>query len=190
MGNAQSAFQGGVTGASIGAAGGPIGAGIGGALGLGLGAFTDVFGGGDNDAMKKLIRKQEELAKQVSLDRIDRQIAGGNARGQQLAAFDPLNKTLARINGADSAFTPEQFAAMAKSPMPRPELESKYWNYQGRDKKTQAYIEDFMRKQQQWDEAEAARQEMVRKSISRPESSPHIRPTRVAAPPPPVVRGR
>ena len=184
MGDARSAFTGATTGGALGAGFGPIGLGVGAGVGGLIGLTTDLFGGGEKEAMKKLIAKQEEIARETRLRRFDQQTGRMNALGTQLQAFDPLNKAMAQMYGADAAFTPEQFAQMGQSPMPRPELESKYVDYRGNDPKVQGYIEDTMRKQAQWDAAEAERKRKLL-GMSRPQG-----PAPIDMPQPLAPRGR
>lgn len=117
MGDSRSAFQGGLAGAGLGAAvGGPIGAGIGGVAGLGIGGLTDLFGGGDDGAMRALQRRQQELAAELERQRQETYKGRIQALNQGVQALAPYNNMVAQMVGPQAAFSGQQVAAMTADP--------------------------------------------------------------------------
>lgn len=117
MGDAKSAFQGGLTGAGLGTAIAPgLGTGIGAAAGLGIGALTDLFGGGDDSAMRALQQRQRELAAQLERQRQETYRGRIQALNQGAQALAPYNNMVAQMVGPQAAFSGQQVAAMTADP--------------------------------------------------------------------------
>lgn len=70
------------------------------------------------DAAKRLEAKQQQLAEEARRKEQQMQQARMNALGQSMLAFNPQNQMMAQMFGPQAAFTPEQFAEMAKNPIP------------------------------------------------------------------------
>jgi len=115
--------------------------------------------GGRTKEQDALIAKQEQLAKEAEIRQGQQQDARMNALGQQLLAFNPTNQMMAQMFGPGAAFTPQQVSTMAQGQPPpqNPALE----NYHGTDPKVQAQVEEYIRRKQEFDQAEAGRKNMI-----------------------------
>ncbi len=84
-----------------------------------------IFGGGQSDAEKALIRKQQQMAESLKRRQQQMRLQAPQlqAGAQQMLAYDPLNQHMARTFGPESAFTPEQVTGMLKNPMPMPGID-------------------------------------------------------------------
>lgn len=96
----------------------------------------DLFGS-DGDA-EKLKRKQAALAEEARVRMGTQHQQQMNALGQQMLAFNPQNQLMAQMFGPQAAFSPEQFAAMAKDPA---SVDPALVNYQGADPAIQKKVE-------------------------------------------------
>jgi hypothetical protein len=111
----QGAITGTLSGAALGGAfGGPVGAGIGAGVGLLGGAFG--FLDPDDEDQKKLIRKQEQMAREARAREEQLRRAGLQSMGQTMGAFAPRNRAMAEIFGPEAAFSGEQMADMTADP--------------------------------------------------------------------------
>lgn len=120
-------------------------------LGVGYNVGKKMLSKGD--AAKNLEAKQQQLAEEARRKEMATQQARMNALGQSLIAFNPQNQMMAQMFGPQAAFTPDQFAQMAKNPIP----EQQPWGT-GTD---QDRIEQYKRR-----EAEKARQAQIRQQMA------------------------
>lgn len=119
MGDAKSAFSGGLTGAAIGSGVAPgVGTALGGLAGLTIGGFTDLFGGGDDEkkAMRALQQRQKELAAELERQRQETYKGRIQALNQSTQALAPYNNMVAQMVGPQAAFSGDQVAAMTADP--------------------------------------------------------------------------
>src|SRR5688572_3089935 len=85
-----------------------------------------LFGnGGQTDAEKALVRRQQQMAEMVRRRQEQQALTAPQLQGtaQQMLAFDPLNRAMASMHGPQAAFTPEQMAAMVRNPNPMPGID-------------------------------------------------------------------
>jgi hypothetical protein len=78
--------------------------------------------GAQSDEEKALLERQEEVRGDVKQQRARQEQAWLNARARGLQAFAPLNNMMAQKMGPQAAFSPQQMAEFAKSPLPAPQL--------------------------------------------------------------------
>ena len=135
--------------------------------------------GAKTDSEKALEAKQKQIAAEARKQQELNQQSRMNALGQQMLAFNPQNQMMAQMFGPQAAFQPEQMAQMAQNPM-KPIYDEKWSNYQGTDRKTQADIEDYIKRKAEYDRQEAARRDMLMGGIQRPGAGPA--PIQMSAP--------
>lgn len=162
------------------------------------------FFGGQSDAEKALVRKQEQMAAEVRRRQQQQALQAPQLQGtaQSMLAFNPLNQAMARMYGAESAFTPAQLAKMVQNPNAFPGIDE--WqrqqpgggvggqekmnamlrgdrtppqpqsltNYQGNDPKIQAQVEEYLRQKQMYEEAERRRRETIMGGFQEPGPGP------------------
>lgn len=100
------------------------------------------FLGAETDSQKRLVKKQEELAKEAELQRKRNAQARMQALGQSMLAFNPQNQMMAQMFGPQAAFSPQQMAQMAADPS----IAGVPWG-QGTDEQRQAQVQDQRRRQ-------------------------------------------
>jgi hypothetical protein len=85
-----------------------------------LGSLT----GAKSDEYKALLKKQEEMAKEMAARRQQQHNQSLQGLSQSMLAFNPRNQMMAQMFGPEAAFTPQQFAAMAQDPAgpPKPPM--------------------------------------------------------------------
>jgi hypothetical protein len=123
--------------------------------------------GSKTKAQKELLKRQQEMAKDMKKRAGMNERARMNAMAQKLMAFGPQQQMMAQMFGPDAAFSPDQMAQMAQNPY-GPHKGT--WG-QGTDQERQDQILDS--------QAEARRQEMLR---SMPAPGPGPAPIRQQAP--------
>lgn len=82
-----------------------------------------IFGGlagAKSDEQKRLLAKQEQLAKEAEAQARRNQQMRMQALGQSMLAFNPQNQMMAQMFGPQAAFSPQQFAQMANDPGAKP----------------------------------------------------------------------
>lgn len=141
------------------------------AASLGEVGVRELIAGGDSKERRALLAKQEELAMEAQRRRGQMQDARMNALAQQVLAFSPHNQTMAQLFGPQAAFTPEQAAGMVQGPKPPP-LDPSLVNYKGGDPKKQAQVEEWVRRQKEYEASEAARREQVMGGFQQPGPGP------------------
>jgi hypothetical protein len=111
----QGAISGGLSGAGI---GGSVGGGYGALIGGGVGALAGAFGflDPDDEDQKKLIRKQEQMAREARAREDSLRRAGLQSLGQTMGAFGPRNRAMAEMFGPEAAFSGEEVANMTADP--------------------------------------------------------------------------
>lgn len=134
-------------------------------------AVANKIWGGRTDEQKDLIKKGEEIAAQLKVRQGQQQDARMHALGQQMLAFNPTNKMMAQIYGPGAAFQPEQMAQMAQGTAPAP-IDPSLINYKGGDPKKQAQVEEWIRRQKEFEAAEAARRDMIMNNFQAPGPGP------------------
>lgn len=84
-----------------------------------------IFGGGQTDAEKALVRRQQQMAEMVRQRQQRQALTAPQLQGtaQQMLAFDPLNRAMASMHGPGAAFTPQQMANMVQNPNPFPGID-------------------------------------------------------------------
>lgn len=100
------------------------------------------FLGAETDSQKKLVKKQEELAKEAEKRRKANAQARMNALGQSMLAFNPQNQMMAQMFGPEAAFSPQQLAQMAQDPR----IAGQAWGT-GTDEQRAAQVQDRDRRQ-------------------------------------------
>ncbi len=135
--------------------------------------------GAKTDSEKALEGKQKQMAAEARKQQELNQQSRMNALGQQMLAFNPQNQMMAQMFGPQAAFQPEQLAQMAQNPM-KPAYDEKWSNYKGTDPKTQADIEDYIKRKAEYDRQEAARRDMLMGGIQQPGAGPA--PIQMSAP--------
>jgi hypothetical protein len=113
--------------------------------------------GAQSDAEKKLLKKQEEMAKEAAKQRRRNEQARLNSIGQSMLAFNPRNQVMAQMFGPEAAFTPDQFAKMAADP-----------NAAERSANWGKGTEEERIYQAQAKQAEQRRQAMIRQNMQQP----------------------
>ena len=80
--------------------------------------------GAKSDEYKALIKKQEQLAKEMAARREQQHAQSLQGLSQSMLAFGPRNQMMAQMFGPEAAFTPQQFANMAADPAgpPKPPM--------------------------------------------------------------------
>ena len=134
--------------------------------------------GGKTKEEKALIAKQEQLAQEAKVRQGQQQDARMNQLGQQLLAFNPSNQLMAKMYGPDAAFQPEQMAAMAQGQAPANDPDIA--NYTGTDQAKLRAKREQIRRQNEYDAAEAARRDMLMSGVQRPGPGPT--PIQMSAP--------
>lgn len=126
--------------------------------------------GAQGDAEKALAAKQQQLAQEAAQRQKQMQQARMNALGQSMLAFNPQNQMMAQMFGPQAAFSPDQFAQMAKNPIP----DATPWGT-GTDQQRQDQVTNR--------NAEQARQQQIRQQMQ--PVGPGPAPIRMPAPLPP-----
>jgi hypothetical protein len=134
--------------------------------------------GGKTKEEKALIAKQTQLAQEAKVRQGQQQDARMNQLGQQLLAFNPSNQLMAQMYGPQAAFQPEQMAAMAQGQAPAQDPSIR--NYMGDDQKKLQAKREMIRRQDEYDAAEAARRDMLMGGIQQPGPGPT--PIQMSAP--------
>lgn len=114
--------------------------------------------GAETDAQKRLVAKQEEMAKEAAKRAKQMEQARLNALAQKVMAFNPQNQLMSQMFGPDAAFTPQQMAQMVQNPMPQQPWGS------GTDAERVQQAKD--------QQAEARRQQMVQSAFQPPTQGP------------------
>ncbi len=148
------------------------------AIALAPTVINEVLGGRTKE-QDALIAKQEQLAHEAQVRQGQQQDARMNALGQQLLAFNPTNQMMAQMFGPGAAFTPEQVATMAQG-QPPPALDQSLVDYRGTDPEQRAKVAEFLRRKQEFEQAEAGRRDMIMGGFQQPGSGPA--PMQMAAP--------
>lgn len=145
---------------------GLIQGGVGALLPLGIQALT----GGRTKEEKALLEKQQQLAEDAQRRQGEVQDARMNTLAQQVLAFNPRNQMLAQMFGPSAAFTPQQAAGMVQGPAP--DFDPAIANYQGPDLAKQHQASIMLKRKQQYDASEAARQQAIMNGFQAPGAGP------------------
>ena len=121
--------------------------------------------GGRTKEQDALIAKQGQLAKEAQIRQGQQQDARMNALGQQMLAFNPTNQMMAQMFGPGAAFQPEQVASMVQGQAP-PQLDPSLIDYRGTDPAQRAKVDEWIRRQKEFEAAESGRRDMVMGGMS------------------------
>ncbi len=131
-------------------------------LGLATQIGMTIYDQQKSAAEKALIRKQEQMAAEAAQHREQMQTAAMNSLGQRILAFNPQNQMMARMYGAESAFAPEQFAAMGENPMKPAQLSPELMTNGGQgDPAKEAQVADYKARVAAFDQEEAKRRQKI-----------------------------
>ena len=165
--NVRGGVTGAMTGAGLGSIGGPMGMGIGAGIGGALGLTTDLFGGGgaDKKAKRELLRKQEQMAREMREHQHRMELARTQSTGQQMLAFNPQNQAMAEIFGPDAAFSPQQMAQMGANPMPPETIDPSLVDMRTPNAQKQMQVEAYLRRKNEREAALKRQQEMIEQGM-------------------------
>lgn len=147
-----------------------------------MGLLTSYLQSKSND---KLVKFQRKMAEEARERQRTQKIAGLNALGQSMEAFNPMNQRVASMVGPEAAFSPEAFASMTRNPSANPstgvlEMDADLIGYTGTDPKKRARIDQYF---QARNADEQRRQAMLANMKPLPQG-----PTPLRIPPPPPPR--
>jgi hypothetical protein len=126
--------------------------------------------GAKSDAEKALLEKQQQMAREAQQRMGYQQDARMNALGQQLLAFNPRNQMIAQMFGPQAAFTPEAMAQMAQGPQPF--VDDSVGGYTGGDPQKLAQQREYVRRRQEYEDAEKRRRDMILGNFQAPGTGP------------------
>lgn len=141
---------------------------------LAINALTNK--GADTPAAQALLDKQNQLAGEASDRAAQAARQTYDMLGQRMLAFAPYNNMMSHLYGPQAAITPQTAAQMTTNPV-SPTLDPSLINYQGTDPAKQAQVQDYLRRQQDYQNSNASRQQMIESNFPAPQ------PAAPAAPP-------
>lgn len=152
-----------------------------GTTGLGVGADLLINAATSKPTKEEqaLIATQQQLAQDAARRQFEVQQQAADNQAQRLVAMAPYNQLTAQMVGPQAAFSQQQMLAMTPTP-PQPTIDPSLLNYTGTDPKMQAQVQQYLDELNQWQTANAARQQMVQSAFSQPLQGPTpIRKTQV-----------
>lgn len=144
-----------------------------GTTGLGVGAdlLINAATSKPTKEEKALIATQQQLAQDAARRQFEVQQQAADNQAQRLVAMAPYNQLTAQMVGPQAAFSQQQMLAMTPTP-PQPTIDPSLLNYTGTDPKIQAQVQQYLDELNQWQAANAARQQMVQSAFSQPMQGP------------------
>lgn len=152
-----------------------------GTTGLGVGAdlLINAATSKPTKEEKALLATQQQLAQDAARRQFEVQQQAADNQAQRLVAMAPYNQLTAQMVGPQAAFNQQQMLSMTPTP-PQPTIDPSLLNYTGTDPKMQAQVQQYLDELNQWQTANAARQQMVQSAFSQPMQGPApIRKTQV-----------
>jgi hypothetical protein len=146
---------------------------------LGLAGLDEWLHGGQSEADKALLQKQEQMAREAELRREQTNNARMDALGQRMLAYNPHNQLMAQMFGPQAAFAPTDFANMVHNPM-EPQLDPALQGYTGDDQEKLGQIRDYNANSQRYASAEEQRRNQMLSGMSPVPQGPA--PMQMAAP--------
>lgn len=140
----------------------------------------DKLAGNSDKENQQLLDMQKQIAHDAEVRRGQAQDARMNMLAQQVLAFNPRNQMLAQMFGPQAAFTPEAMAQMVQGPAPN--WDQDLLNYTGNDQERLKAKREMIRRKNEYDAAEAQRQQMIMNGVQAPGPGPA--PIQMPAPQP------
>lgn len=141
------------------------------ALGFAAPLAIDQLTKGKTKEQKQLIEQQKKMALEAQQRQGQLQDQRMNQLGQQMLAFNPRNQMLADMFGPQAAFQPEQVAQMVQGQEP-PRPSDAVMSYTGNNQDILKQRAEYIRRHNEWLQAEGQRRDMVMGGFQAPGPGP------------------